>query len=277
MRDGHLAVPTYVNGAGPYPFILDTGADGGGVYEWFAERFHLRAGKSSDLSGQTGTIVTPTYRIKSLSIDGHAIKSPMTYGLPNRHDAGEEAGVAGNDLMDGTVTIFDFPCNRVEIHPKPVALGSLVPRDATRVDGGNIKDGTVLTIPVEVNGVTGVALLDTGSRDTRINPQFAAASHIDPSSPSFRDGDLLYGANSQAKTSRIGPVGEVRFGGMTVPHPQIRVIDLPAFQTAGVGNHVMILGTDLMRTRRLVYDYQAKHIWFGSSKCTSASSRNSVE
>jgi hypothetical protein len=39
-----------------------------------------------------------------------------------------------------------------------------------------------LTLPVTVNGVKGLAVLDTGSRDTRINSRFAATAHIDPSS-----------------------------------------------------------------------------------------------
>ena len=30
-KDGHDTVPVYVNGKGPYPFILDSGADGSAV------------------------------------------------------------------------------------------------------------------------------------------------------------------------------------------------------------------------------------------------------
>jgi predicted aspartyl protease len=266
-QDGHLVVPAYVDGSGPYPFILDTGADTGALYTWFAKKLKLRAGKAVDLSGQTGTTSTPTYPIKSLSIDGHAIRNVAAYGLPNRHDNGKEAGVAGNDLMDGVRVVFDFPCKEVGIHPRSEALDAILPKDAVQVDGGAIADGTVLTLPVQINGVTGVALLDTGSRDSRINPGFAAAIGVDPSSSAFRDADLIYGANSKAAVSRIGPVGTVRFAGISIANAEARVIDSPVFRSAGVGDNVMILGTDLMRDHRLVYDYQAKRFWFGSSKC----------
>src|SRR5690242_18248797 len=105
-QDGHLTVPTYINGKGPYPFILDTGADNAGVYEWFAARARLHPGKPEELDGQTGTVLVPTYGISTLSVAGRLILSPRLYGLPNRHDSSQETGVVGNDLMDGALVIF---------------------------------------------------------------------------------------------------------------------------------------------------------------------------
>lgn len=266
-QDNHLVVPAYINGSGPHPFILDTGADESAIYAWFAARLKLAPGKSEDLSGQTGTTSTPTYRLSSISIDGRSLKDAFAYGLPNRHDAGEEAGVAGNDLMDGAVVVFDFPCRTVALHPKPVSLAALLPADAAVVEAGTILDGTLLTLPVEVGGVSGVAFLDTGSRDSRISPAYAAAAKIDPSAATFRDAEPIYGANSKAVSSRTGPVGPVRFAGITIQHAIVRVIDLAAFRSAGVGDRVMILGTDLMQDYRLVYDHEAKRLWFGKSSC----------
>ncbi len=108
--DGHDTIPAFVNGRGPFAFILDTGADGSALYQWFAAKEHLPKGKVRDLYGQTGSVSSPTYSLKTLSVDGRAIHNVVADGLPNRHDAGQQAGVAGNDLMDGTITIFDFPC-----------------------------------------------------------------------------------------------------------------------------------------------------------------------
>lgn len=62
--------------------------------------------------------------------------------------------------------------------------------------------------------------------------------------------------------SADGPVGEVHFAGVAMTNVTARVMDLAAFHSAGVGERVMILGTDLMRDRRLVYDHAAKRIWF---------------
>jgi hypothetical protein len=266
--DGHDTIPAYVNGRGPFAFILDTGADGSALYRWFAEKEHLPKGTVRDVSGQTGSVSSPTYSLKTLSVDGRAIHNIVADGLPNRHDAGQEAGVAGNDLMDGTITIFDFPCRTVEIHPKPIDVHAIVPRDSVVFQGGSVPDGTQLTLPVTVGGVEGTAYLDTGSRDTRISPSFAAAAHIDPSLPAFRDADLIFGFKSKGTVSRIGPIGAVQFAGITVTHAEARVIDLPDFGTFRRGGPPsMILGMDLMKGYRLVYDHEAKRFWFTPSLC----------
>jgi Aspartyl protease len=266
--DGHDTIPAFVNGKGPFAFILDTGADGSALYQWFAAKEHLPKGKVRDVDGQTGSVSSPTYSLKTLSVDGHAIHNIVADGLPNRRDTGVEAGVAGNDLMDGTIAIFDFPCRTVEIRPKPVDVQAIVPSESVAVQGGSVPDGTQLTLPVTVGGVEGTAYLDTGSRDTRISPSFAAAAHIDPSSPAFRDADLIFGFKSKGTASRIGPIGTVQFAGITLTHAEARVMDLPVFGTFRPGGPpAMILGMDLMQGYRIVYDHEAKRFWFTLSLC----------
>jgi Aspartyl protease len=268
--DGHDTIPAFVNGKGPFAFILDTGADGSAVYRWFAEKAQLPKGKLRDVDGQTGNVSSPTYSLRTLSVDGHAIHNIVADGLPNRHDTGIQAGVAGNDLMDGTIAIFDFPCRTVELRQKPVDLHAIVPNESVMVQGGSVPEGTQLTLPVTVGGVEGTAYLDTGSRDTRISPSFAAAAHVDASSSAFRDADLIFGFKSKGTVSRIGPIGSVQFAGITVARAEARVIDLPVFGPFRPGGPpAMILGMDLMRGYRLVYDHKAKHFWFTPSSCNS--------
>lgn len=267
--DVHVVVPAFVNGEGPFPFILDTGADESAVYQWFAEERKLKPGKAHDVGGMTGTISTPSYLLDSLAVDGRVLHNVEADSFPDRHDAEIQAGVAGNDLMDGSVAIFDFPCHQVEILPKPVNMNRVLRSHPPAVEGGSVADGTQLTLPVRVGEAQGIAILDTGSRDTRINPQFARAAGIDPSSPSFRDSGDIFGANSKAMPSRKGPIGTVRFAGVEVRDATARVIDLPVFTSFGLGGRpAMILGLDLMQGHRLVYDHEAKRFWFDTSRCT---------
>lgn len=266
--DVHLLVPAFVNGEGPFPFILDTGADESAVYQWFAEQQKLKPGKAHDVGGMTGTISTPSYLLDSLAVDGREIHNVEADSFPDRHDAEIQAGVAGNDLMDGSVAIFDFPCRQVEILPKPVNMKRVLRSHPPTVEAGSVADGTQLTLPVQVGEAQGIAVLDTGSRDTRINPQFARAAGIDPSSPSFRDAGDIFGANSKAMPSHKGPIGTVRFAGVEVRNATARVIDLPVFTSFGIGDRpAMILGLDLMQGHRLVYDHDTKRFWFDTSRC----------
>jgi hypothetical protein len=266
--DGHLVLPTFVNGRGPFPFILDTGADGSGFYNWFAVQQKLRAGKSEELVGMTGSTTVPTYKVKSLTLDVSTIRNLVGVSFPDRHDEGKQAGIIGNDFMDGKVVVFDFPCKTVKIIPKPVDMQAILGSDAVPVKAGSVKEGTQLTLPVTVNGVEGVAVLDTASRDTRINSRFAAAAKIDPSSSAFRDADVIYGANSKGMPSRKGPIGIVRFAGVEERGVEARVMDLSSYETFGIADRpAMTLGQDLMQNYRLIYDHQAKLFWFQPSTC----------
>ncbi|MDR3447487.1 pepsin/retropepsin-like aspartic protease family protein [Dyella sp.] len=267
--NGHLLVPAFIDGKGPYPVILDTGADISGVYAWFAKQQHLTPGPSEVIDGMTGSANIPTYALKRIEVDGRALVNVTVDSYPDRHDVERQVGVVGNDLMDGSVAVFDFPCSQVHIWPKPVDMATLLSPKARMLQAGVVKNGTQLTFDVTVHGVHGVAVLDTGSRDTRINSLFVRAAGLDPASSAFHDSETIYGANSKGMPSRKGPIGTVGFAGLEASNVQARVMDLPVFNTFGIGNGpAMIFGLDIMQGYRLVYDHDAKRFWFDESTCT---------
>lgn len=269
--DGHDTVPVSVDGQGPYPFILDTGADSTAVYRWFAARAHLKAasGGDEDLSGQTGTARVSMYRVGELAMDGHRIRNVVAYGLPDRHDAGREAGILGNDFMDGTVVVFDFPCRQVEVHKKPINFAQVIGAGLPPVLAGIDQGTTLLTIPVSVNGFVGIAAIDTGSRNTRLTSNFARGAGVDADSPQFRDGTPIYGANSSRMVPREGSIGTVSFAGMAIANASAQVIDLPMLKQDFAGKPAMLLGADLLGQQRFVYDHAARKIWLRPSTCKS--------
>jgi predicted aspartyl protease len=269
--NGHLVVPAYINGKGTVPFVLDTGADDTYVYEWFARQQGLRPGKAVNVDGMTGSAMMLTYRLNSVSVDGRAIRNIEVDGLPDRKDAEIEAGVTGNDLMDGAIATFDFRCRSVTLTPKPVSMRKLLTSRAVKIDGGSVPDGTQLTLPVSINGVSGTAILDTGSRGTEINRVFAHAAHLDVDGPRFGRGETLYGVAMSAAETREGKVDTISFGGRTVQNVTVRVADLSIFKSFGLGDKpAMILGINAMGGLRLVYDHQAKRFWFDASRCKAA-------
>jgi predicted aspartyl protease len=162
---GHVTVPTFVNGTGPYPFILDTGADGSVVYQWFADRLHLAsAGDSDDLNGMTGSTHLARYRIQSLQMDGHEVKDLTVDALPNRKDNGTQAGVLGTDFMAGTVAVFDLACHKMELHSRTGDITTIVSDADAAIRAEHAGTTGLLQIPVRINGASGVAVLDTGNR-----------------------------------------------------------------------------------------------------------------
>jgi predicted aspartyl protease len=265
--DGHDTVPVYVDGKGPYPFILDTGADGSAVYRWFVEQQQLQkiSGKDQDLSGQTGSARVAMYRVGDLSLAGMHIRNVEAFGLPDRRDAGKQAGVLGNDFMDQARAVFDFPCRRVELYPRTAVIDGLADTRAipTGIDAGT----SLLTLPVSINGIDGVAVLDTGSRRTRVTTAFAKLAGIDPASSAFHDDDPIYGTALHELVPRSGPIGDVRFAGQTIKGATAQVVDLPVLTQDFGGKPAMILGADLLARYRLVYDHASHTIWLQASRC----------
>lgn len=189
-------------------------------------------------------------------------------GLPDRKDVAITAGVAGNDLMDGSIATFDYPCATVTLTPKPAVMRKLLSSRAVLIEGGSVREGTQLTFPVTINGVIGIAILDTGSRGTQINPLFARAAKLDTSGLGFRPGETLYGATSVATETREGKVATVSFAGGTVKDLTVRIANLSVFKSFGLDDRpAMIFGINALRGFRLIYDHQMRKFWFDYSGC----------
>ena len=265
---GHLLVPVFVNGKGPYPFMLDTGADTSAVYAWVASEHRLPSGKTAIISGATGDVEEITTRVESLSLDGRAIRHLDVDTIPDRTDGVKIAGIVGADLLMGSVTVMDTGCETVSLLPRSMNAARIAGHGATLIRAGSIKNGKQLTLPVTVNGVAGVATLDSGARTTMINTIFAKAARIDPGSAAFRDGPPARGAVQTPIPSRIGPIGTVSFPGSTQHNVVVRVVDLPVFDDAGYSNgHAFNIGVDMLHDRRIIIDYSARRVWIGPSSC----------
>jgi predicted aspartyl protease len=268
VPDGHFSVPVFVNGTGPYPFILDTGADSSGVYEWFADQARLPSnGTETSDSGMTSTIRVPEYLVRTFEMDGHKIHNVVAYALPSRHHSGRLAGVLGNDFMDKTVTVFDFPCRRVEILPNLAAAPTVAGKGLAAVAGYRVAGETLLSFPVRLNGAEGVAVLDTGDRLTKINTRFAYAAGLKLSSGKFHAAGAIYGIGAVRMVSKQGPLGNIQIGQITIPAIHGEVIDLPSLKELYGDKPAMIIGVDLLQRFRLIYEHSQNRFWLRPSTC----------
>jgi predicted aspartyl protease len=269
VAEGHFSVPVFVNGTGPYPFILDTGADSSGVYQWFADQARLpRNGTETSDSGMTSTISVPEYRIRTFEMDGHKINNMVAYALPSRHHSGGLAGVRGNDFMDKTVTVFDFPCRRVEILSNPTVAPAVAGKGLPPIAAYRVAGETLLSFSIRLNGAEGVALLDTGNRLTKINTRFAHAAGLKLSSGKFHAVDTIYGIGAVRMLSKRGPLGNIQIGQMTLPAVQGEVMDLPSLKESYGDKPAMIIGVDLLERFRLIYEHSRNRFWLRLSTCS---------
>jgi len=255
-ESGHATVP--VQGSfGLGQFVLDTGAEGSAVYEDFAEANGLDASGNMVLQGQTGASEVPVVRLDQVVLD-HVSKGPIeAVKLAPRADSVPLAGIIGLDVIGDRTVDFDLPNLRVallEPGNRPAGLKGK-PVEATAIVGG------LLTIPVEIHGVTATAVIDTGARKTRINWALGRLLQLDRSM--LAQGDTIYGATNKPIDTRLATARNVTLGGRQLETLPVLVADLPVFQAFGVADRpAVILGLDWLATTRMVIDFPGRTIWF---------------
>jgi len=265
---GHPTVPTYVNGKGPYPFVFDTGAEGTAIYSAFAQRVGLAPleDRSEVLQGQTGAASLDLTLVDELSVDGRTATDVEAVILPDRADGIPLNGIVGLDIMGGSVVEFDVPGNRVVLHPRDTQAAGLVQGPARRIEATRLTGG-LLGIPVRIRGAEGIAVLDSGARDTRINWRFAAAAGVDPDWPGLTDDGVIQGATNNPVAAKRGDVGVIELGDIRKEGQSLRIVDLPVFEAFGVADRpAMILGMDLLKDAHLIVDFPLAAVWLVSKR-----------
>lgn len=102
-----MRVPVRVNGAGPFQFIIDTGAERTVISRQVATTLGLAAGPMVNIAAMTGVSPVQTVRIPSLEIDAvpraSAIEAPQLEGLHLGAD-----GLVGLDSLANNTLLIDF-------------------------------------------------------------------------------------------------------------------------------------------------------------------------
>ena len=113
--DQRMTVPVQIAGAGPYRFIIDTGAQRSVISRQLARRLNLPAGRRVRLTAMTGSSVVDTVIIPSLSVStmsGERIEAPALEGS----DLGA-LGLLGIDTLQGHRLVIDFDAGRMSVAP----------------------------------------------------------------------------------------------------------------------------------------------------------------
>jgi hypothetical protein len=205
-----------------------------------------------------------------VSIDGHVVDNIDALTLPDRPDAPKLGGVIGVDAMKGQLAVMDFGCHTAALLPLQ-SMSRAVGTAATKVKAGSVTNGQQLTFPVTVHGATGVGILDTGARSSLINTAFARAAALDLQSSMFHHGEPARGATRTAVGTLAGPIGTVRFAGLTRKDVTARIVDLPSFQGTELATKpAMIVGLDLLDGVRLSVDFSGRQFWVAPSRCANS-------
>ena len=248
-----MAVPVTVNGRGPFPFVIDTGANRTVVSDALAAQLGLPSSGSLQIRAAMGMARTGSVRVASLAV-GHRRLLDLQAPVLEAGNLGA-LGMLGIDAVSDQRLVMDF-------RKKQMILTQTVRREAdpgTLVVQAKSKYGQLLLVDSEAEGIPLYVIIDTGSEVTIGN---SAMRTFLARRRATRE-DLIDVAGGTAKVD-LGQLPELRVGKVIVRNQQVAYADLFVFEHLGLhGKPSMLLGMNTLRQcAKVSIDFPAREVRF---------------
>lgn len=257
----HLTIDTYINGQGPFQFVVDTGADQTVIADDVATALGVLTGEEVIVQGISRSGPAPTVQLKSLSF-GHVTLNDLRAPVLQRKWLGAD-GYLGLDAIDGRRVVFDFHNNRLTItssQSTPERTQWMNPDEAlVRVNGSK---GRLTALNCRVDGVHADAFIDSGAEASIGNTRlFAELQAIGKTYLSDIQVPVVGVTGGQA-FGRLTSIASVRFGTLEFIDSTLIIADLPVFEVWGLADKpAMFLGMNFLRhTDSFEIDYGSKEV-----------------
>jgi Aspartyl protease len=258
-RDGLLFVTARIDGK-PVQLVLDTGAQ----RSLLTEAAVARLGLPTDLTHGTRTwgIGGPSSAYDALV---HRFTlAGMTLGLPHitvgRFRLAALRGGADGLLGADVLTLFDIDLDasagRMVLYRDSGCRLTAPPWDTPAVALPGVQSGANrLRLPIAVNGVSGMATLDTGAQTTAVSLRLALHAGITPSALADDRFVVARGAAPDAVRVRLQRFRSLQVGPWLARDPVLPILPLPA----GVGDG--LVGEDFLLHRRVWLSFAAPQVF----------------
>lgn len=237
-----MTVPVQIAGAGPYQFIIDTGAQRTVISRELAGKLGLPGGRIVRLTGMTGTENVNTVIIPSISVStlgGERIEAPA---LAAAHLGA--SGMLGIDALQGHALAIDFNKQSMAVTPARKRGTSVRRAPDEIVIQARSLFGQLVVTDAEVDGQKVRVILDTGSVVTMGNlalrKKLAKRGKVVPVSLiSVTGGELV---------ADYGSMKSVRIGNVEISDMPVAFADVPPFKVFGLEKRpAIMLGMDALK------------------------------
>jgi predicted aspartyl protease len=153
-----MTVPVSVGGAGPFRFLVDTGANRTAISTEVAARLGLVTGEDAALHSMTGMSVVQTATLENLQLSRtalHIVDAPVLQAQYMGAD-----GILGTDSLRSQRVVFDFEKKLMTIVP---AEDKLEKEDGSIVVYGRMRNGRLIVTDAVADNNLITVILDTGS------------------------------------------------------------------------------------------------------------------
>jgi hypothetical protein len=234
-----MTAPVRINGRGPYPFVVDTGANQSVVSAGLAAELGLVRGPLELLNSTTGSQLAPTTTAR-LSL-GERAEEDVVLSILSEDPMGG-LGMLGVDRLAGQRLTLDFAHERLEIDSAEHIQRN--PNDV--VIQARRREGQLTLVDADLAGAPVIAFLDSGAQSTIGNLALKALATARQPRTTWNDVPVV-SVTGQTVTAAMATVPALRIGGLRLPAWPVAFADLHAFALWNlIDQPALMIGVDVL-------------------------------
>lgn len=258
-----VTIPVYLNGQGPFEFVVDTGANHSVVAIEVAAPLNLPSAGRAEVHGIAGAEPADTAIVNRLDV-GAVVSRRVKVPLLTRARLGA-AGLLGVDVLKNRRVLIDFEHNELQISASGSGPPKVTSGRGSRIAEAEEADPTAVTVPAryrfgqliiidaDVGGQPVTAFLDSGSQNTVGNLALREKVLSEPALAAQALVVQLISATGQQAAGELAPLPPLRLGGLTVGGMSAVFSDLHVFDIWDLkAEPAILIGVDVMRHFRSI-------------------------
>ncbi len=255
-----MTVPVQIAGAGPYRFIIDTGAERTVISRQLAGILGLPAGRPVNVSSMSGTTRVGTFLIPSIQVSTVPDIGEIMAPALEAHHLGA-AGLLGIDTLRDHKIVIDFDTDTMSVVPSvkrdrsaPRERGEIVVRAKSVM-------GQLIVTDAKFDGKPIRVVLDTGSP---ISVGNSALRRLVKRSAYAAQPMQMTSATGGIVKTEYSLVDDLRVGGVTFAGLPIAFADVPPFKRFMLDRRpAMLLGMSSLKFfSRVQIDFTNREVRF---------------
>jgi predicted aspartyl protease len=238
-----MTVPVSIGRSGPFPFIVDTGAERTSISQELARDLRLGLGNRARLHSMTEVSQIQTVLIPALEVGGRSVRGIHAPALQRRYIGAE--GILGVDSLQTQRVSFDFARQQMTVtnsHRREETW----PADTIVVTARN-RFGHLVLVDASVDGQKVWVIVDTGAQTTVANNvlrrKLESKGRLRATVPV-----LLQSVTGGVTMADQTIVKRIRLGGIDINDMPVAFADAHPFTKLGLADKpALLLGMDALR------------------------------
>jgi predicted aspartyl protease len=260
IADNRPAVSVFVNGRGPFVFLIDTAASHTVITPVLRDQLALTPspGPAVTVVTAAGTTRSRFYSVGTIETAGVGVREVQAI-VVDAPPGLSIAGTLGANFLSKFVMDLNVPARTISFNRNRGAVDT----SGLRQLKGRLIDHILVVVPAFIDGIATEALMDTGGQYTVGNPQLRYRA-------SRRRGGLnvvatdhrIVDAVRQREFAEAYYFDQVTVGPASWRDVRVLIADMRVFRHIGLNDKpAVFVGMDLISSRRLVIDYFSASLW----------------